>query len=228
EQSCAYAQSYLWAEKPTSVALRLGSDEALKVWVNGRLLASEDKRRPLGLDQTVVGVKLAKGWNEVKLKVCNQTGGWGFRARVTALEGGAVPDVRWATLDEIASAPKFEPLAADAKLPVAFGGALEGLEEARAKDPKAFTSRFHLGYLLYALKPFDQGDHDDRKALDEARQLRPDDPFAQVFYGYSASDEPEFSVNKEENAKRRAFERALEIDPGYAEAGVLLATYYLH
>jgi tetratricopeptide (TPR) repeat protein/transglutaminase-like putative cysteine protease len=223
-QTLAYAITYLHADADTKAVLRIGSDEALKVWVNRTLVDSEDSRRPLGFDQSHVGVTLKKGWNEVLLKVCNQTGPWAFRCRVTAPEGGPVAGVRWATSDEIAKTQEF---AKGAEKFDADTGAIGYYEARRKADPKDAWARFHLGYLYYSEKPHDENEHKDRAALDEACKLEPNNPYFQVFYSHTAAANAEFSVNKEENKRRTALERALEIKPDYAQAALLLSNYYL-
>jgi tetratricopeptide (TPR) repeat protein/transglutaminase-like putative cysteine protease len=223
DQCLAYAISYLHADEATKVALRLGSDEALKVWVNGTLVDAEDKRRPLKFDQTHVGVALHAGWNEVLLKVCDQTGPWGFRCRVTAPEGGAAKGVRWAALDEIATTETFEK---GCETFAASRGAIDWLEARRKADPKDAASRFRLGYIYYSDKPHDENEHLDREAMEEAIAIAPNDPAYRVFYSHTAAVNAEFSVNREENKRRQALEKALELDPGHAQAAWLLATYY--
>ncbi|MBI3726471.1 DUF3857 domain-containing protein [bacterium] len=226
DQSLAYAISYLHADADTNVALRLGSAEALKVWVNRALVDEEDKRRPLEWDQTHVGFSLKAGWNEVLLKVCGQTGSWAFRCRLTSPDGGEPKGVRWATLDEIGKTQAFSKGSEKAKLDET--GAIGFYEKRRKAAPKDDADRFRLGYLYYSQKPHDENEHKDREALDEARTLSPRDPYYQVFYSFTAMANAEYSVNKEENKRRLALERALELKPDYAQASWLLAQYYEH
>jgi tetratricopeptide (TPR) repeat protein len=224
DQCLAYALTYLKVDTARKVVLRIASDEALKVWVDRKEVDAEDKRRPLKFDQTHVGVELAAGWHEVLLKVCDQTGPWGFRCRVTAPEGGPASGVRWAALDEIRSKQELASGAPDTFK--ADKGAFTWLESRRKADPTDDRTRFRLGYLYYADRPHDDDAHTDREILDEARALRPDDATYQVFYSHTAAANAEFSVNKEENKRRQALERAIQIDPQHAQALWHLASYY--
>jgi tetratricopeptide (TPR) repeat protein len=224
EQGLAYAISYLKVDEPTKVVLRLGSAEALKVFVDRVEVSSEEKRRPLKFDQTHVGLELKAGWHEVLLKVCAQTGPWAFRCRITAPEGGPAKGVRWAATDEIRS--KQELVKDGAKPFEADKGAFTWLEARRKAAPKDHRNRFRLGYLYYTERPFDDNEHSDREVLDEACKLAPDEAVYQVFYSHTAAAVAEFSVNKEENKRREALERALEVDPRDALAAWFLAGYY--
>ncbi len=223
DQCLAYAVSYLKVDEKQKVVLRIASDEALRVWVDRKLVDSEEKRRPLKFDQTHVGIELTPGWHEVLLKVCDQTGPWGFRCRVTAPEGGPAPGVRWAAIDEIRTKQEWK----EGALPFdADKGAFTWMEARRKADANDDRTRFRLGYLYYTDRPHDDDAHTDRKILDEARTLRPDDATYQLFYSHTAAANAEFSVNKEENKRREALEKALEVDPKHAQAAWFLAGYY--
>jgi len=69
------------------VQLRLGSDDDLKVWVNGEAMLSRKVGRGATIDHDVIPVKLRRGLNEVLAKVCNRQGGWGLLLRVTDQSG---------------------------------------------------------------------------------------------------------------------------------------------
>lgn len=220
DQAVAYAVTYLHADEPTPVALRLGSDEAVALWVNRHEVLRADVRRPYRPDQEAVGVVLRAGWNEVLLKVADQTGDWRFRLRVSAPGGGRAAHVRPASLPEVAAAPAFQAGVERVDLPP-DGAAI--LSKAAADDWRA---RFHQGYLLWVRQAHDQGKHPDREALLAACALRPDSAHLRVLLSHASSTPAEFSVNKEENPRRHALEEALRLDPDHVTARVLLAGYY--
>lgn len=238
DQALAYAVTYLFAEQAGPVALRLGSDEAAKVWVNRALVHQANARRPYRPDQDTIGVTLAAGWNEVLLKVCDQTGDWRFRLRVAGPAGGPAAGVRVATLAELASKPGHpagatpEALAAQVLPPgvaalealCAASGDTGARSEASARvDWRTFL---HLGYLRYSSQAADQGKHLDREALLAAVKLRPDFAPLHLLLSHTERTPAEFSVNKEENPRRAALEETLRLDPESLEARVLLAQYY--
>ena len=77
----AYALAEIIAEAPTSIILGLGSDDGIKVWLNGKLVHDNWIPRGIQKDNDVVPLKLVKGSNQLLLKVQDMSGGWGFMAR---------------------------------------------------------------------------------------------------------------------------------------------------
>jgi tetratricopeptide (TPR) repeat protein len=236
EQALAYATTWFHCDAPREVTLRFGSDESLAVWVNGTEMVRRDVIRRGGFDQDVVGVTLQKGWNRVFVKVGNTTGSWGFRMRVTDAEGKPVTDLATPGSDDevqAASAAK-EPGGAAVKAGTARG-ALDALEPAAPKGKSAdegsddARAYFYLGILHRARQYDDQKEaQTDRKYLDRAAKLRPDNPVYRFMAAEAASRPIDMSVEKEENQQRRGREKAIELDPEYAEAYLALAGYYTY
>ncbi|HUS71806.1 MAG TPA: HEAT repeat domain-containing protein [Sedimentisphaerales bacterium] len=88
----AYMRTQIWAPENQDARLELGSDDSIKVWLNGKLVHSNYANRGMSPRQDLVDVKLRNGWNELMLKVVDNEGGWAFCCRVrrpdgTALEG---------------------------------------------------------------------------------------------------------------------------------------------
>ena len=88
------AVCYLYGEFESSTArpvqIRLGSENASKVWINGELvLAKEVYHAGYTIDQYIAGAELKKGTNRVLLKICQneQTESWAqdwkFQFRIT-------------------------------------------------------------------------------------------------------------------------------------------------
>jgi len=92
--ACAYAAGYLHSPTARKAVLSLGWDESLKVFLHGKLLATDDrvshgaKRGELRLP-----VSLRRGVNEVLLKVTQFHGGWGFYFDVLTPDGKPMADV---------------------------------------------------------------------------------------------------------------------------------------
>jgi len=87
---------YRTIEAPSARDMRvgLGSDDGLRVWVNGELVHDNPAARSVALDQDMVDLPLRKGRNELLLKVVNYGGGFGFAfRRVTEDTGGLPTDV---------------------------------------------------------------------------------------------------------------------------------------
>jgi hypothetical protein len=93
----AYAATCVQSPETREVQLRIGSDDDVKVWLNGELVLSRNVDRPATPDQDIVPVTLQEGQNQLLLKVCNRLYSWGFYARITDSNEprhGAVPPVR--------------------------------------------------------------------------------------------------------------------------------------
>jgi C-terminal processing protease CtpA/Prc len=89
-----YVTSYAWAwiDMPaaTSALFGIGSDDAVKVWLNGELIHENWTDRPAREDDDLVPVKFRAGPNQLLLKVQNGTGPWGFACRL--LDGKTLGD----------------------------------------------------------------------------------------------------------------------------------------
>ncbi len=78
----AYALAEIKAEKAGTVMMGLGSDDAVKVWLNGKLVHENWIPRAVQKDNDVVPLQLVKGSNQLLLKVQEMQGGWGFVVRL--------------------------------------------------------------------------------------------------------------------------------------------------
>lgn len=226
DQALAYALTYVHVERPTPVALRLGSDEAVKLWVNQREVLSRDLRRTYAPDQDAVGVVLEPGWTRLLLKVCDQTDDWEFRLRITSPAGGRAP-VRFASLAEIPSLAQG-PLSAEPREWSRIDeGSIAALTRFVSEHPRDARAWFRLGYLHLNSGAQDATQHPDREAFGKAAALRPKNANYRMFLAATLGGGGDFSVNAEHNARRRAIEAVLKLDPEHVEARIALANYYL-
>lgn len=227
DQAFAFAVAFVKSGAALDAALRIGSDEALKVWWNGKPVVSRDVRRELGFDQDVAAVRLVPGWNALLVKCHDQTGAWAFRARLTAPDGAPLAGgVEWAETDAAAreaARTEFEP--ADA-VTAADAGAKAWYDQATAGESTKPRDLFHLGYL-HATRDFDS--FADRKAenlLKKAAEADPSNAVYRFHYAEAAAPPAELAVEKEENRQRIGREKAIELDSRYAVAYRALASYY--
>ncbi|MCH2129440.1 MAG: PSD1 and planctomycete cytochrome C domain-containing protein [Pirellulaceae bacterium] len=66
-------------DRPQPVALSLGSDDGLKLWVNGRMVVDKKvTRNEAAADQEKATIQLAAGRNEILMKITNADGKSGF------------------------------------------------------------------------------------------------------------------------------------------------------
>jgi outer membrane biosynthesis protein TonB len=75
----AYAVAYVSCEEELrDVKVLAGTNDAGRVYINGKVIFSHEKSRSLEPDASIVnGITLQKGQNVIILKVANETGNWG-------------------------------------------------------------------------------------------------------------------------------------------------------
>jgi hypothetical protein len=84
EHCATYLHRELVSLEEREVTLRLGSDDAIAVWLNGRKVHSSEAARPLAPDQDRVRVRLRAGENSLLVKVVNFSGKSGFSFALSA------------------------------------------------------------------------------------------------------------------------------------------------
>jgi hypothetical protein len=82
EYCAAYARCEVWSDDECKATLHLGSDDGVKVWLNGKELYKREFERRVKRRDDKVRITLKKGWNELLVKVANTTGRWGMCARI--------------------------------------------------------------------------------------------------------------------------------------------------
>ncbi len=78
----AYGYCLVKANHSGRYLLLLGSDDGVRVWVNGEEVWDNPVGRGLKPDQDIIPVKLNRGINSLLLKVENGLGAWGFSVRL--------------------------------------------------------------------------------------------------------------------------------------------------
>lgn len=81
ENLSSYANVYVYSEKDQSVQLKAGSDDGIRIWLNGALVHSNMINRGAVVDNDVVPVSLKLGWNRLLIKVVQGTANHGLVAR---------------------------------------------------------------------------------------------------------------------------------------------------
>ncbi len=82
EMVVVYALTYVYSPKQQTVPLLLGSDDGVKVFLNGLEIHRFLAIRVAAPDQDRVLLNLKEGWNALMLKIENNYGGYNFYARV--------------------------------------------------------------------------------------------------------------------------------------------------
>jgi hypothetical protein len=83
----AYALAVIDAPNDMATELLVGSDDGVKMWLNGELVHSNHAHRGLTVDQDRVRVRLRKGTNWLLVKVENGGGDWALAVRVRDADG---------------------------------------------------------------------------------------------------------------------------------------------
>ena len=87
--AAAYAATDIELDAPQTVLLGLGSDDAVKVWLNGEVVHENWVSRALTVDEDIVLAPMRAGRNRLLVKVYNRSQDWGFSLR--ALDIAALP-----------------------------------------------------------------------------------------------------------------------------------------
>ncbi|MCC6695967.1 MAG: HEAT repeat domain-containing protein [Candidatus Hydrogenedentes bacterium] len=87
EQVIAYAYTVLDVPQAMSAQLWLGSDDGVKVWVNGEVVHSNNASRRVKIDNDKVPINLVAGRNTILLKIVQGGSGCGFCIRTMTADG---------------------------------------------------------------------------------------------------------------------------------------------
>lgn len=77
-----YAVALVQASEPLETKLLAGSDDGIKIWLNGRLVHQNNITRGAGPRQDTATARFEKGLNRMLVKVNQGTGGWAFVVEV--------------------------------------------------------------------------------------------------------------------------------------------------
>lgn len=95
EWVCAYALTYVTAPAPTQAQLRVGSNDSVVVWLDGKKVLDAKVERGAAMDDDVVQVRIPKGTVPLLVKVCQAEKSWGFYLRITGVDGNPLRTLRF-------------------------------------------------------------------------------------------------------------------------------------
>ncbi len=99
EQCVAYARTWIVSNRPMAARFEMGSDDGLKVWLNGQLVHVNNTARPLTAGSDKVDVTLKQGRNALLLKITQNNLPWEFCVRVVGPDGSSLEDLRFDALE---------------------------------------------------------------------------------------------------------------------------------
>jgi hypothetical protein len=94
EQCVAYVRTWVYVKEAQPARLELGSDDGVKVWLNGKLVYEHNIARPLQPGSDKTDLALQAGWNALLLKITQNNQGWEYCARLLQPDGSLVPDLQ--------------------------------------------------------------------------------------------------------------------------------------
>lgn len=89
-----YITTALYSPKEQDVMLKVGSDDAIKIWVNGELVHANNVYRAAKPDEDIVQVKLRQGKNRILIKLMEGVLGCGFYFRITKADDSPVEGLK--------------------------------------------------------------------------------------------------------------------------------------
>ncbi|MCB0283326.1 MAG: DUF1080 domain-containing protein [Calditrichae bacterium] len=89
----AYLYSEISAAEKQDAVLLLGSDDGIKVWLNGTLVHANNVSRGVTPASDTAKVALNAGWNTILIKITNGDGGWGAVAQLTDSDGAPLEGI---------------------------------------------------------------------------------------------------------------------------------------
>ncbi len=89
-----YLKTRVFCPKEQSVALEIGTDDGVKLWINGTLVHANNAVRGFTAGQDKAKAELKQGWNDFLVKVTQHTAGCAASVRVMAADGKAIPGLR--------------------------------------------------------------------------------------------------------------------------------------
>jgi len=210
-EAVAYALTFLNATHESTVNLGIGASGAFRLWVNGQPAASQDRYNRARPDQSRVAVRLRQGSNRVLLKVCQDSGPFGFYLRQE--RGGAgrasavLPEVLPLLPKGASASPR--PLPTLATL----------LEQQVARHPEDAELRGEYATALAYSRAFDDSEHADAVEADRAADAAPSNVMLQLLAARLQEDDA--------NLRRKRLEAARRADPRSPWARLKIAEHEL-
>ena len=93
DAAAAFAYTEIEVDSDMDIVVHGGSDDGLKVWVNGEVVSSQDVDRPFKVDSDNAPAKLKAGKNTLLVMISQRACGWGFGIRLSRADG-TVPEFK--------------------------------------------------------------------------------------------------------------------------------------
>ncbi len=94
ENRVAYLRTRVWSPQEQKAQIELGSDDGVKVWLDGRLVHANNATRPAEPGQDKAEVTLKEGWNLLLVKLTQGGGEWALCARLRQADGSGLEGLK--------------------------------------------------------------------------------------------------------------------------------------
>jgi WD40 repeat protein len=102
EQETVYAREHVFSATAQQVALLIGWDDGIRLWVNGTLVFENRHSAAASLGQSAIAVTLQPGWNTILVQGVNDTGPHGIYVEISDLaKDRALAHMRRGELDRV-------------------------------------------------------------------------------------------------------------------------------
>ena len=102
EDMAAYVAFQVKSPVDMAAQVACGSDDGIKVWINGKVVHDNAAKRGGGMDEDHAPAQLKAGWNSVLIEVTQSDGGWNLNFRFATPAGAPIPGLEFR---DAASAP---------------------------------------------------------------------------------------------------------------------------
>ncbi len=95
DQCVVYVKSRVICPKAQKVRLDIGSDDGIKLWINGKLVHANNATRPLKAGDNNAQATLKEGPNDFLVKITQNNMGCGVCIRIRSASGESIPGLRF-------------------------------------------------------------------------------------------------------------------------------------
>ncbi|MBN2093175.1 tetratricopeptide repeat protein [candidate division KSB1 bacterium] len=96
----AYGLIYVNSPAQKEAQIRIGTNDAVRLWVNDEEIWRLNIERDSIFDNDVIDITLHPGRNKILIKVCNRINEWGYYFRITDKAGNGLPNIKYIAADE--------------------------------------------------------------------------------------------------------------------------------
>lgn len=95
DQAVAYARTRVYSPREQKVRLEIGSDDGIKLWVNGKIVHAKNIARAVNAGDDKAEATLKEGWNDFLAKVTQNNQGCGLCLRIRGEDGKTLDGLRF-------------------------------------------------------------------------------------------------------------------------------------